>query len=221
MAAKKKAPEDLRIEYLPLSDLLSRKDPNNAKLHDLPELEASFRKFGFVAPAAIDETTGVILFGHGRIDELAEMKAGGTKPPDRIRVEGDEWLVPVIRGIRLGKKLGSLYRFADNAIGEGLWDRGKLALAIVTAVGKDLEELSGTGIDTSYASQIIAHFIEREEEDSGPKNVEEVERLRKKWKTKLGDLYEFGDHRLLVGDASETRRRRKTSSGYSPARRRS
>ena len=170
MAKKKKAPEELRIEYLPLSDLLSRKDPKNAKLHDLPELEASFRKFGFVAPAALDETTNLLLFGHGRVDELAELKADGAKPPDRIREEGAEWLVPVIRGIRLGKKLGSLYRFADNAIGEGLWDRSLLAAAIVTAVGKDLEELEGTGIDTAFASQIIAHYINREEvedEDRG------------------------------------------------------
>jgi DNA modification methylase len=201
-AMAKKA-ERLRIDYLPLTDLLTRKSPDNAKLHDLIQMAYSFGKFGFVAPAGIDETTGLLLWGHGRLDELYELKESGAKPPGRIEIEGDEWLVPTVRGIRLGKKLGPLYRMADNAIGEGLWDKDKLAQTIIAAVGDQLEELQGTGIEPDYASALIEAYQKNGKEDKPPPNTEDVKRLRRKWKTKLGDFYDIGSHRLIVGDATD------------------
>lgn len=142
--AKPRKRSVLRIEYVDLDDLLRRKAKDNAKEHDLPELEKSFQRFGFVAPVGIDEATGLLLYGHGRLEELAGLRKGKKPPPENVRIVAGRWKVPTIRGVRLGKKLGRLYRVADNRVGEGLWDGAKLLETLLAAGGET--ELEGTGV---------------------------------------------------------------------------
>jgi hypothetical protein len=89
--------ESIRIEYLPLSALL--KAPRNPKDHDIPLLHDSFSRFGYVEPVAINERTGRLVAGHGRLQALQQAKAKGELPPNRVEARDDDWYVPVLRGI--------------------------------------------------------------------------------------------------------------------------
>lgn len=117
-AVKRKAPEqeqELYISYEPLGEV--QKWPRNAKEHDLVNLDASFGRFGQVAPPLIDERTGKLVAGHGRVDTLAQRKRDGKDPPRRIKVrESDgEWLIPIVRGIAFkNDREAEAYLVADN-----------------------------------------------------------------------------------------------------------
>ncbi len=89
------------IELMPLRDLLERKHPENPKDHDIPSIAASILRFGFVAPPELDERTGMIAEGHGRleaIDLLSEEKPAKLKQILTLTADDTDYLVPVVRG---------------------------------------------------------------------------------------------------------------------------
>src|SRR5690348_11932951 len=82
----------LRVEYLALSGL--KPTPRNPKSHQVETVLASMERFGYVAPMILDERSGRLVAGHGRLESLKRAQRAGQKPPDRIRVAGSEWFVP-------------------------------------------------------------------------------------------------------------------------------
>ena len=84
-----------RLEWMPLGSLEPAK--RNPKQHS-SEIGTSIGRFGYVEPIVLDERTGRIVAGHGRREALLAMRKRGEAPPAGIRAEGDEWLVPVLRG---------------------------------------------------------------------------------------------------------------------------
>ena len=76
----------IRIEYMPLDKL--QRWPRNPKAHDLGALHVSINRFGFITPLIVDERTGKLAAGHGRLDALQQMKARGADPPARIVLSG-------------------------------------------------------------------------------------------------------------------------------------
>jgi hypothetical protein len=48
---------------------------------------------------ALNERTGRLVAGHGRLQALQEAKGKAQQPPKRIEVKDGEWYVPVLRGI--------------------------------------------------------------------------------------------------------------------------
>lgn len=141
----------LRIEYLPLSKVL--RWPRNSKLHDFGAIHESYKRWGFVSPILIDEKTGRLVAGHGRLDTLQQAKASGSAPPDRIVVKDGEWFVPVIRGIEFTDiQEAEAYLIADNRVQElgGGWNEVDLAAILadhaasdrgLTAIGFDQDDL--------------------------------------------------------------------------------
>ncbi len=87
----------IRIVYMPLSALL--RAPRNPKSHDIGVIHQSLGRFGYVEPIAINERTGRIVAGHGRLDTLQQKKALGERPPARVVEKQGEWFVPVLRGV--------------------------------------------------------------------------------------------------------------------------
>lgn len=138
---------DLHIEYLPLSEL--RKHPRNPKSHDIGELQAAYSRFGYVSPIIIDEKSGRMVAGHGRVDSLMERKERGAEPPKRVKVKNGEWLVPVVRGVDFEtEKEAEAYLLADNRIGEiGGWIEEDLRELLkehenaLEGIGFDLDDL--------------------------------------------------------------------------------
>jgi len=131
--------------------------PRNPKAHDIPGIKASLRRFGFVDPIALDETTQRIVAGHGRLEALQEMKADGEKPPARIKVsqhpDGGEWYAPVLRGADFADEgEAEAYLIADNALTMlAGWDDAELAEML-----QDQVTLEGTGYDPASLEALVA-----------------------------------------------------------------
>lgn len=84
-------------EMMPLDQL--QRAPRNPKQHDEETIGASLDRFGYVEAVALDERTGRLVAGHGRLDKLEEKRAAGQGPPEGVEVDADgNWLVPVQRG---------------------------------------------------------------------------------------------------------------------------
>lgn len=194
------AKADVRIEYAPLSEL--ERAPRNVKGHDLGVIHQSIDRFGYVQPILVNETTGRIVAGHGRLDTLAQRKEQGLDPPERVKVRADgEWLVPTIRGVAFADDHeAEAYLIADNRTVElGGWDEPALVEMLA-----DLAEipggLDGVGYDADDIDRMIADLgghRGKDDPDAAPPPPPDDP------VTQPGDLWVLGDHRLVCGDSTD------------------
>jgi hypothetical protein len=85
------------LVYMPLSSLLEA--DRNPKLHNDEGVIASINAFGYVEPQLLDERTGKLVAGHGRLKALRTLRESGAVAPDGILAdEAGEWSAPVVRG---------------------------------------------------------------------------------------------------------------------------
>ena len=184
----------VRVEYLSLSSLKPAK--RNPKRHHIETVLASMLRFGYNVPMLLDERTGRLVAGHGRMEALKAAKASGQEPPDRIRVKDGHWLVPVIRGVAFtDDKEAEAYLLADNQTTiVGGWDDKELKeiLASLEADGG----LVGTGFEDLFQEQSEL------EQDDATQLIDRAAELQKKWATAHGQLWLIGKHRLLCGDST-------------------
>jgi len=143
----------LRIEYVDLAALV--RWPRNPKQHDLGTLHQSFKRFGYVAPILVDEGTGKIVAGHGRLDALQQAQASGEQPPERIQAKNGRWFVPVIRGVDFASEMDAeAYLIADNQLTVlGGWDDNALAEVLADLVKQD--GLEGIGYDAEDVDALL------------------------------------------------------------------
>ncbi len=133
----------IRLEYRPLKSL--RKWPKNPKEHDLGALHESLQRFGFVNPIIVNERTGQVVAGHGRLDALMQRAATGDPMPERIKRDGDDWSVPVLV-VDMDEREADAYAVADNRLVElGGWDEAALSDVLSTLALDD--SLAGVGYD--------------------------------------------------------------------------
>lgn len=153
MSKREKPSAAMRIEYTPLEEIL--KAPRNPKKHDAAQLDASVRRFGFADPPTVDERTGKLVEGHGRIEALVRLKASGGDPPARIEVSAaGEWLVPVVRGVAFkSAREAEAYLIAHNRIGDSLWDDAALAAALA-----EQENVAGLGFEDAEVSRLMSKY---------------------------------------------------------------
>lgn len=157
MATKKKEAKinsaELRLEYTTLGAL--KPHPDNEKKHS-EDIGTSIERFGFADPPLVDERTGYMLSGHGRLEALLAMKANGQNPPEHVKVSEDgEWMIPVTRGYRSRSDAeASAMRLAVNKLAEaGGWDDAKLTktMAEIAAQG----EITGLGWSDGELDKLI------------------------------------------------------------------
>lgn len=94
--------------------------------------------------------------------------------------------VPVIT-VDLSEEKAKAYRLADNKLNESEWD---MDLAIEELKGLSSDMIDLTGFDKDL-------IIEPDDKDDEVPEVPNVS------KSKLGDLYELGNHRVLCGDSTK------------------
>ena len=157
---------------------------NNSRTHSdeqVAQIAASIKEFGWTNPILVDGTNGIIA-GHGRL--LAARKLGYKD-------------VPTIELSDLTETQKKAYIIADNrlALNAG-WDNEMLTIELndLLADGFALEML---GFDPKELSALLEpEVIEGlTDEDAVPDVPDEPT-------TKLGDIYQLGNHRLMCGDST-------------------
>lgn len=150
-----------RTEYRPLSEIAPAK--RNVKKHDLAEIIQSIKRFGFADAVIVDERTGKLVSGHGRVEALqAMMKEADSVNNTPAGIIADDssgpqrrWLVPVQTGwASKDDTEAEAFLVAANRIGE----RGGYDLVVLEAVLKDLaaaDALAGTGYNDEELQELI------------------------------------------------------------------
>lgn len=147
--------ERRRTEYLPLTEIV--RAPRNPKIHNAEMIANSVSRFGVVEVPAIDERTGRLVAGHGRLDDLQARKAAGEQPPDGVETDphSGEWLVPVQRGwaSRSDADAEAYLVVANQSTIVGGWDNEGLAQLLADLRDQDPNLLTLTGFDDTWISQ--------------------------------------------------------------------
>jgi DNA modification methylase len=179
----------LTVEQVQL-DLL-RPDPANPRRiseDELDALERSLRQFGFVQPVLARREDRTVIGGHQRL--LAARRLGLTTVPVT-------WLDISVEQARL---LG----LALNKI-SGSWDDALLARLLADLGATPDLDLTLSGFDEDEVKDLLRSLEVREKREQVESfDVDEaLEEARRAPRTKLGDLWQLGDHRLLCGDSTK------------------
>ena len=173
---------DLSVIYRPIADL--KPDPRNARTHPKRQVEqlcASIRSFGFTNPVLVDEA-GVLIAGHGRLRAAKELGLA---------------TVPVIELLDLTEAQKKALRLADNKIALNAgWDLEilKLELAEIGTLDVDFD-LSLTGFASGEIDVVLKAANDPDDEVIPAVPIEP--------RTKLGDIWILGDHRIGCGDGRD------------------
>src|SRR5216683_6795102 len=172
----------LAVTYRPVGDLIP--DPRNARTHpkrQIDQIRTSIEAFGFTNPVLADPE-GHIIAGHGRL-----MAARATGLAE----------VPVIILSGLSETQKRTLRIADNKIAVNAgWDLEILQLELGQLASIDVDiDLTLTGFSTGEIDVILTSAVDPDDEV--------IPAVPLTPRTKLGDLWILGDHRVGCGDGRD------------------
>jgi ParB-like chromosome segregation protein Spo0J len=168
---------------------------NNSRTHSdeqIAQIASSIKEFGWTNPILVDGENGIIA-GHGRL--MAARKLGYKE-------------VPTIELKDLTETQRKAYIIADNrlALNAG-WDNEMLTIELndLLADGFALDIL---GFDSKELNALLEPEVVEglTDEDAVPEIPDEP-------KTKMGDIYQLGNHRLMCGDSTSIDAVTKLTSG--------
>ena len=157
---------------------------NNSRTHDevqVNQIAASIKEFGFLNPVIVDGEHGIIA-GHGRV--MAAKKLGLKT-------------IPCLEAGHLTEAQKKAYIIADNklALNAG-WDDSILRVEFEALKEFDFD-LTLTGFSLDELSD-----FEIEEIEDGLTDEDAVPEAPAEPKTKDGDVWVLGKHRLMCGDST-------------------
>jgi hypothetical protein len=164
------APSRRYIEYMPLGAIIPA--DRNPKDHVIPDIQASMKRWGYTEPIVLDDRTGKLISGHGRVEALGEIRASGGDVPSGVEVDegSDEWLLPVTRGWSSRDDIeANAYLIAANYLTErGGWHQDPLA-DMLTEIRDSGHGLLGTGFDAVAVQDMLDRI-------AGPPDLDELAR---------------------------------------------
>lgn len=149
----------------------------NPRINDnaVPAVVKSIEEFGFKVPIVIDKN-GTIVTGHTRLKAAKKL---GMKT------------VPCIVADDLTPEQIKAFRLADNKVAEAAeWDMELLNEELDGIIDIDMSDFNFGDITDSPSSEDV---VEDDDENIG---------LPSEPKTRLGDLWTIGRHKLMCGDAT-------------------
>jgi DNA modification methylase len=172
----------LTVTYRPLGDLIP--DPRNARTHpkrQIEQIRASIEAFGFTNPVLADPN-GNIIAGHGRL--LAARLMGLAE-------------LPVITLSGLSETQKRTLRIADNKIALNAgWDLEILQLEFGELGSIDVDiDPTLTGFSTGEIDVILMSAVDPDDEV--------IPKVPATPRSKLGDIWILGDHRVGCGDGRD------------------
>ena len=167
--------------YVDINELIPY--ANNARTHSEEQIQlirSSLREFGFINPVIIDNENGIIA-GHGRV--IAARREGITK-------------IPCVKVDHLTEAQKKAYILADNRLAElSEWDEEMLRIEIEQLNNLDFDvDLLGFDLTEYFTEDINEEELSEEDEYNEPLPEEPI--------SKLGDIYQLGEHRLMCGDST-------------------
>jgi DNA modification methylase len=173
----------VKIEQRPIEALIPY--INNSRKHSdeqVAQIAASIKEFGWTNPILVDGTNGIIA-GHGRL--LAARKLGMDK-------------VPTIELAHLSDTQKKALIIADNKLALNAdWDTELLQIELNELISDDFA-LDILGFDKDELDALLNVI----EPNAGLTDEDAVPNVPKEPKTKLGDIYILGNHRLMCGDST-------------------
>ena len=190
--------ENIKLVWRKIDELIPYE--HNAKLHpqeQIDRLVGSFDEFGRIVPAGIDKD-GNLIYGHGRI--LAARQRGDTDFPC-IEIDG---LTEVQR---------RAFVHADNLLAESPTDADVLR--------REMQALAAAGFDVSITGFDPEGIRIGDEDEAEPQPEAHEDDYDKEPpeepRTKRGQLWQLGEHRLLCGDATNAEDMRQLVGGEKAA----
>ena len=169
--------QNLKIEYIPIEDI--KPYSNNAKTHpaeQIQQIKNSILEFGFRDPIAVWNNT--IVEGHGRL--LAAQELGYKE-------------LPIIRLDDLTDEQRKAYCLAHNKLTMNSdFDLDVLSAELDSITDIDMSNF-GFDLDLPDFDE-PAEVVEDDYNEEPPAEP----------KSKLGDIYQLGRHRLMCGDSTNT-----------------
>lgn len=188
-------------------------------------MSLSLKKYGAVATPIIDEATGNLVVGHGRVAALRALRARGDAAPKNIQVRDGKWFAPVLRGNHFkDKESATAYLIDDNNLTLAgsemtaldmarIWDMDGYAELLANLATHDALPVTVDGDDLDL---LIDQYTKEQAseggasgEDRGEELTDKADALQKKWKVKFGDVWEIPSlsapgnvHRLVCGDST-------------------
>jgi len=162
----------------------------NAKLHNdkqIKQVAESIRNFGFIQPIVLDKNY-VIIVGHCRYEASKLLGIETVKLGVASAKKGENFIPAVLVEDLKPSEIKAL-RLADNKLNESFWDMG-LVSDELKELNLDLVNL--TGFDVAIIQDV-------KEDDFNAQ--EEYDKISVP-KTKPGDVYVLGDHKLICADST-------------------
>jgi DNA modification methylase len=179
----------LSVEEVPI-DLL-RPDPANPRWigqEELDSLERSIRRFGFVQPILARRQDSTVIGGHQRL--VAARRLGLATVP--------------VTYLDLSTEQARLLNLALNRI-SGSWDEQLLARLLADLQSSPELDLSLSGFGEDEVRDLLRSLETREKKERAEDFDLDaaLEEATRSPRTKPGELWALGEHRLLVGDATK------------------
>jgi len=180
----------IAVEHIDIDEL--KPDPANPRRISDAELEAltrSLREYGFLQPVIARREDKVVIGGHQRL--LAARRLGMKT-------------VPVIF-VDLTIEQSRVLNLALNKI-SGSWDDELLARMLADLQPVEGLDLSLSGFTEDELDKLLKSLDVREKRER-PESFDvdaALEAARAATRARTGELWALGDHRLLIGDATDT-----------------
>ena len=175
----------MEIVNVPIKDLIpNEKNPRRITKRELQKLMRSITEFGFVDPIIVNKNKtryNIIVGGHQRVEAAKKLKL--TEVP--------------VTYVDMTEEKEQLLNIALNEI-SGEWDDDKLL--------ELLKELEERGVDltlTGFDEPILDEILARNKQSDKEKNIDKTPKLPEVPKTKPGDVYILGEHRVMCGDSTK------------------